>query len=48
MASRLHVRLALKQVKDAKDLGLTMLNFHRTIGCSDVLDAADELGLTLF
>jgi beta-galactosidase len=40
--------LALKQVKDAKDLGLTMLNFHRTIGCSDVLDAADELGLLYF
>lgn len=40
--------LAYKQVRDAKQLGMTMLNFHRTIGNSDVLDAADELGLLYF
>lgn len=40
--------LARKQVESAKKLGLNMLNFHRTIGCSDVLDAADELGLLYF
>ena len=40
--------LAYKQVRDAKMLGLNMLNFHRTIGCTDVLNAADELGLLYF
>ena len=40
--------LARKQVSDAKQLGMNMLNFHRTIGCTDVLDAADELGLLYF
>lgn len=40
--------LAYKQVRDAKQLGMTMLNFHRTIGNPDVLDAADELGLLYF
>ncbi|WP_448702376.1 glycoside hydrolase family 2 protein [Mucilaginibacter sp. AW1-3] len=40
--------LARKQVLDAKRLGLNMLNFHRTIGQSNVLDAADELGLLYF
>jgi len=40
--------LAHKQVSDAKRLGLNMLNFHRTIGQTNVLDAADELGLLYF
>jgi beta-galactosidase len=40
--------LARKQVMDAKRLGLTMLNFHRTIGQQNVLDYADELGLLYF
>ncbi|MCW3091697.1 MAG: beta-galactosidase [Ferruginibacter sp.] len=40
--------LARKQVADAKRLGLNMLNFHRTIGQTNVLDAADELGLLYF
>jgi len=40
--------LARKQVTDAKRLGLNMLNFHRTIGQTNVLDAADELGLLYF
>lgn len=40
--------LATKQVMDAKRLGLNMLNFHRTIGQTNVLDKADELGLLYF
>ncbi|UAY54528.1 glycoside hydrolase family 2 protein [Arachidicoccus terrestris] len=40
--------LARKQIMDAKRLGLNMLNFHRTIGQTNVLDAADELGLLYF
>lgn len=40
--------LARKQVVDAKRLGLNMLNFHRTIGQTNVLNAADELGLLYF
>ena len=40
--------LAKKQILDAKALGLNMLNFHRTIGQSNVLDYADELGLLYF
>jgi hypothetical protein len=40
--------LAKKQVMTAKRLGLNMLNFHRTIGYSNVLDYADELGLLYF
>jgi beta-galactosidase len=40
--------LAVKQVADAKALGLNMLNFHRMIGNPLVLDAADELGLLYF
>ncbi|WP_276483724.1 glycoside hydrolase family 2 protein [Paraflavitalea pollutisoli] len=40
--------LARKQVSVAKQLGLNMLNFHRTIGQQNVLDAADELGLLYF
>ena len=37
--------LALRQVKAAKELGLNMLNFHRAIGQSNVLNYADSLGL---
>lgn len=40
--------LAYRQVKIAKELGLNMLNFHRTIGQPAVLDYADELGLLYF
>ena len=40
--------LARRQVESAKKLGLNMLNFHRTIGHSNVLDYADELGLLYF
>ena len=40
--------LARKQVAIAKKLGLNMLNFHRTIGQTNVLDYADELGLLYF
>lgn len=40
--------LARKQIMDAKRLGLNMLNFHRTIGQENVLNAADELGLLYF
>jgi len=40
--------LAYKQVRIAKQLGLNMLNFHRSIGNTDVLNAADELGLLYF
>jgi hypothetical protein len=40
--------LARKQVADAKRLGLNMLNFHRTIGQTNVLDYADEMGLLYF
>ena len=36
---------ARKEVRAAKALGLTMLNFHRCIGRPAVLDAQDELGL---
>jgi beta-galactosidase len=40
--------LAEKQVRDAKDFGLNMLNFHRAIGQPNVLDKADELGLLYY
>lgn len=40
--------LARKQVQSAKNLGLNMLNFHRTIGQPNVLDYADELGLLYY
>lgn len=40
--------LARKQILAAKKLGMNMLNFHRTIGQQNVLDAADELGLLYF
>jgi beta-galactosidase len=41
-------QLARKQIEDAKKIGLNMLNFHRTIGQTNVLDYADELGLLYF
>lgn len=37
--------LAKKQILAAKRLGLNMLNFHRAIGQTKVLDYADEIGL---
>ncbi len=40
--------LAEKQIRDAKELGLNMLNFHRAIGQPVVLDLADELGLLYY
>ena len=40
--------LAKKQIVIAKRLGLNMLNFHRSIGQTNVLDYADELGLLYF
>lgn len=40
--------LAEKQIKLAKQLGLNMLNFHRGIGQTMVLDKADELGLLFY
>jgi beta-galactosidase len=40
--------LARKQIVVAKKLGLNMLNFHRTIGQTNLLDYADELGLLYF
>lgn len=40
--------LAQKQILIAKSLGLNMLNFHRQIGQTKVLNFADELGLLYF
>ncbi|MCI9845466.1 glycoside hydrolase family 2 protein [Flavobacterium pectinovorum] len=40
--------LAKKQIIDAKAVGLNMLNFHRTIGQTNVLDYADEMGLLYY
>jgi beta-galactosidase len=40
--------MAIKQINTAKKLGLNMLNFHRAIGQSMVLDLADELGLLYY
>jgi len=37
--------LAVKEVTQAKKLGLNCLNFHRNIGKAEVLDAQDRLGL---
>lgn len=37
--------LAERQIRIAKELGLNMLNFHRFIGNTDVMNYADELGL---
>ena len=40
--------LARKQILAAKKLGMNMLNFHRGIGQTKVLDLADELGLLYY
>lgn len=40
--------LAEKQIRQAKGLGMNMLNFHRHKGQSMVLDKADELGLLYY
>ena len=40
--------LAEKQILLAKELGLNMLNFHRGIGQTIILDKADELGLLYY
>jgi hypothetical protein len=40
--------MAKKQILAAKKLGMNMLNFHRGIGQTNVLDLADELGLLYF
>ena len=40
--------LAERQIRDAKELGMNMLNFHRAIGQPLVLDKADELGLLYY
>jgi hypothetical protein len=40
--------LARKQILAAKRLGMNMLNFHRGIGQTKVLDLADELGLLYY
>jgi len=40
--------MARKQVLTAKQLGLNMLSFHRSIGSPVVLEAADELGLLYY
>jgi hypothetical protein len=39
---------ARKQILAAKRLGLNMLSFHRAIGQTNVMDAADELGLLIW
>ena len=39
---------ARKQILTAKRLGLNMLNFHRAIGQTNVMDYADELGLLIW
>ncbi len=40
--------MAKKQIATAKELGLNMLNFHRGIGQTNVLDCADEMGLLYY
>jgi len=40
--------MAERQIKTAKQLGLNMLNFHRSIGSPVVLEKADELGLLYY
>ncbi len=41
-------RLAEKDIKTAKELGLNYMNFHRAIGQPAALDAADRLGLLTY
>jgi beta-galactosidase len=40
--------LAEQQIRDAKEFGMNMLNFHRAIGQPLVLEKADELGLLYY
>jgi hypothetical protein len=40
--------LAEKQIRDAREFGMNMLNFHRAIGQPLVLEKADELGLLYY
>ena len=40
--------MARKQIMAAKRLGMNMLNFHRGIGQTNVLDLADEIGLLYY
>lgn len=40
--------LAMKQITTAKKLGLNMLNFHRSIGQTMILNLADEMGLLYY
>ncbi|MCD8166270.1 MAG: PA14 domain-containing protein [Bacteroides sp.] len=40
--------MAEKQIRVAKELGLNMLNFHRSIGSPVVLEKADEMGLLYY
>ena len=40
--------MAEKQIHVAKELGLNMLNFHRSIGSPVVLEKADEMGLLYY
>ncbi len=40
--------LATRQIADAKAYGMNMLNFHRAIGQTLVLDKADQMGLLYF
>lgn len=40
--------MAKKQIIQAKELGLNMLNMHRFVGAAKVLDYADELGLLIY
>lgn len=40
--------MASRQVKTAKSLGMNMVNFHRNIGSTVALNAADSLGLLYF
>jgi hypothetical protein len=40
--------LAEQQIRDTKEFGMNMLNFHRAIGQPLVLEKADELGLLYY
>ncbi len=40
--------LAEQQIRDAKEFGMNMLNFHRAVGQPLMLDKADELGLLYY
>lgn len=40
--------LAVKHIQSAQTLGVNMLNFHRCMGNTQVLDRADEMGLLYY